>query len=161
MGHSEIIDTGLTLDAARKKYPSRRKCPADPRPRINSMFYITGDPLDVGQCTVATGQQPTKTNKKRVRGKFYPSGRPNVLPADWVLSVVYEPCSSVDDCMAELVNLLYPRAKEIKSLLRKNGYHAGFLTMVTIFEERAIYSLSASTLKRLSAFDLEWALDVL
>ena len=160
MDNNEILETGLTLDEVAKHFPLVRKNPDDPGARITTTFCITGDPLNFAECTEAVGMEPTSIQEKRTRGRWLPSGRPNILPAEWCLEVIHEPSYDVDQCVTELLDLIFPRVEQIKALLTREPYSAGFLTCVTVFEDRPIYSLSASNIKRLAAFNLSWDLDI-
>jgi hypothetical protein len=156
MSGDEAINTGLTLDEVIKRYPLRRKDPKDPGARVVSKFWINGENLDQAACTAAVGVEPTQFLEQRVRGRFMPSGRPNILPPSWSLKVVHEPTVDVGECLGELLSMLWPRCKEIKALLGCSRYSAGFNTHVIVFEYAPICELTPVTLSRLAEFGLNW-----
>jgi hypothetical protein len=157
----DILATGLTIGDVQRMFPLVRKAPDDPGARITTALWLTGEALDAAACTQAAGVAPTKVLEKRIRGHFVPSGRPNVLDPSWMLEVCHEPSYDVDACVAALLALVHPRAKDIRELVAREGYRANFETSVTIFEDAPRYGLSASTLERLAAFGFDWGLDIL
>ena len=156
MSNDESINTGLTLDDVRKRFPLRRKVPADPGARVLSRFYIEGKNLDRVACSAAVGTEPSKFLDERVRGRMIPSGRPNVLPPSWSLEVVHEPTLDLDPCLGELLAMLWPRCAEIKALLSSSSYKAGIHTHVIVFEQAPICELTPVTLARLADLGLTW-----
>jgi hypothetical protein len=156
MSNDEAISTGLTLDEVAKLFPLRRKTTEDPGARVSSVFFISGETLDRSACTAAVGMEPSQFLGQRIRGRFMPSGRPNILPPEWSLTVEHEPTLELDPCMAELLAMLWPRRSEIKTLLAGSGCAAAFGTHVIVFEFMPICTLTPTTLTRLAEFGLDW-----
>ena len=155
----DAIRTGLTLDELRRRYPLEpRKDESHPGARISSTFTVEGMALDPSRCTEAIGLEPTEVKPLRERGHHVPSGRPNVLPPSWTVKIVQEPSYEIDACLSALLDLVCPREQAIRRFVTGNHLWAGFRTWVVAWDDDPIYSLSATTIRRLAGFGYEWSL---
>ncbi len=157
----EVLHTGLTLDQLRDIHPLRPGKLEDPRPRISTTFELSGPNLDPRECSQILGLEPTASSGiAEEKGKWIPSGRPNVIEPYWRLQFKDRPSDSIDDELAELLELLWPTREALVELVSRPSYSAGFLSSVSIFVDRPIYCLAPETLRRLGYLGLEWCLDI-
>lgn len=160
MTENKILKTGLKIDDLQDRYPLVRKVPEDPRARIRSSFVVAGPELVESTFSRIAGVNPTEFRPERTRGRWIPSGQPNVLPPEWVFEVVMEPHDDVDSCLVVLIDQLFPRAFEVAQFVGNNTFSAGFNTDITVYEEAPLCSLSAETLSKLACFGVEWSLAI-
>lgn len=157
----EILETGLTLDEVRRRYPLRRDDPDEPRPLVTTRFRIEGAELSVAACTKAVGLPPTRWLDHPVtKGRWQPSGRPHVEQPYWLLERVRRPSHEIDRELTELLDLLWPQREAILALATSRGCELSFATSVTLWEDAAICSLGPRTLERLVFFKGEYSLEV-
>lgn len=156
----EILDTGLTLEVARRRYPEKERPIDDTRALITSSFFIEGEDLDLEACTRELGLQPTRVVSAAIKGRWLPSGKANVVKPQWVVERKDQPSDDVNDELMKLLDLLWPRREAVIGWLKRTGHDAGFTTSVNIFNDRPLYCLSPKTLKRLAYFNVEWGLDI-
>lgn len=157
----EVLYTGLTLQDAREAHPLKTPEPGDPRPLITTRFEITADDLDPLECSKLLELEPTASAAiPQVKGKWFPSGRPHVVRPYWKLGFNKEPGDDINDGLSRLLDLLWPHREAVLQLTARPGYTAGFLTSVSIFEDRPVYGLGPETLRRLGFFGLPWGFDI-
>lgn len=142
-GPDDIVDTGVTIEDLKRRFPRPKRSGDDPSPLVTSQFVLEDDHLDLEACTRAIGKAPTRSSAERsIRGHHVQSGKVNIRKPYWILEIEKEPSYSTDEGMLKLLDLLWPRRKEIAALLRLKRYDAGFNTNVTIYEDRPVYCLS-------------------
>jgi hypothetical protein len=128
---------------------------------ITTSFEVSSEHLDPVECSRVIGLDPTAcSTKPEIKGKWLPSGQPNIIDPFWRLQLTQEPAYEIDEGLTKILDMLWPHRHRVLRVIRRSGYSAGFSSSVTIFEGRPVYSLSPRSLSRLSYFGLEWGLDV-
>lgn len=133
----------------------------DVAPYISSIFVITGMELRPNECTTALNLIPTDfCAEAKLTGLMMPSGEPFRRKPFWSIDFVKQRSYSVDDELNRLIDVLWPRRREIVRFLKTTSNEAAFVTNVTIYHDRPRYELSPRTLQRLAYFGCEWGLDI-
>lgn len=128
----------------------------DPSPRLNTSFWLTGECFDPRDFTKIVEMVPTDHG---VRGQIR-TPRPPVPETFWRLSLEGRRCYEIDEALAELLDLLWPKREAIRSFAKSTGAAVGFDTNVTILEDRPVYSLSPRSLSRMAYLGADYGLDI-
>lgn len=128
------------------------------RPLISSHFSIHGETFDPQDCTRAIGIEPTYARRKGMKRR--PGSLVALRTSVWTVSFSKVPSDSIDEEIARVIDILWPHQSKVLQFLSSTGLEAGFGNSVTIYEERPLYCLSASTIQRIAAFGVDYGLDI-
>jgi hypothetical protein len=133
-------------------------CSMPQLPLILSRFSICTDNVDPDVCTSEIGIVPTEVLKKG-RSRVHP--RPPEPENSWSVETERRTMYSVDESIAELLTILWPKKDQIIALCHKCEAECLFVTAVYANDEyRPVYDISRMSLKRMADLSASWIMDL-
>lgn len=132
--------------------------PASLSPLITTAFIISGEMFDPESCTLAIGLQPSEVC---VKGAHREGGRPPVATSSWSIHFRRQRLDSIEDGIKNVLDVIWPHRTKIQAFVTSLGLKATFTSNVIVTEERPLYCLSAETMRKMSALDAEFCMDIL
>jgi len=133
------------------------ECDKADSPLITTEFYVAGDSLDPDACTRDLGIEPTEIWRQK---------RPDLIPrtdlsaVSWIIRISKRPYYSVDEAVAEILDVIWPARQSVQEFVSKNAVDVGINCNVTIAVDRPVYELSRRTIERLADIGCEFGLDI-
>ena len=78
----------------------------------------------------------------------------------WSFGFKKERGDAIDEELSRLLDLLWPRRREILALVERRTLTPSFSSSISIHENRPLYCLSPETLERLAHFRAEYCMDI-
>lgn len=157
----KVMDTNFSIDYLQERYLLKIPEPSDPSPRITSSFIIGGECLDLDLCSAFIGLTPTQTSADAralpaaVREIAAKVGKPY-----WRIDLKRELSYDTNDGLSRLLEIIWPRRNEINEFVSRANLTSAFLSSVSIFYDRPVYSASSETIKKIAYLGAEWSLDI-
>ena len=126
-------------------------------PELTTYFYISGWDFDPGKCTLTIGLEPSEIWKQKHKHLL---DRRDVPNTSWNLGKQKQRKYSVSEAVDEVLDLSWPKRKEIIRLSRDKSFNVGVTCSITIYDDRPVYDLSLKTIKRLADLGCEFSLDI-
>ncbi|HEX5418756.1 MAG TPA: DUF4279 domain-containing protein [Gammaproteobacteria bacterium] len=126
-------------------------------PQITAHFFISGRDFDPAAVTSVLGVDPSEVWRQERRELI---ARPDLPTVCWKHGFKKKPFVSIDDAVAEVLEAIWPLRDRVQQWLASNATQAGIECSVSIYNERPIYELSATTISKLSDLRCEFVLDI-
>jgi hypothetical protein len=127
-------------------------------PMILTRFAI--NTLDVApeEASNYIGLTPTRILKK---GEPRQPPRPPVAENRWQIESQKRTLYSLDESMAELLKIVWPKHERISSFCAEHHFECLFVSVAWIDDEnRPIYEFSPQTLEKMGALHASWIMDL-
>ena len=128
-----------------------------PLPFVKAIYSLYGQSLDLSH--LATLQLPTPSSKLFAFERRVPKRFPNSRSNFWSYSTE-GPFDNLEAPVSQLLDLLEGQASKLNAAAKTYSSEAHFLLQVSIHGDHILYSLSTSTIKRLSEFDAGLSIDI-
>jgi hypothetical protein len=127
-------------------------------PAILTRFAVSTGDMDPELVTRSVILQPTRILKK---GQLREAPRPPVVENSWEIETPKRTLYSLDESMAELLSIVWPKREEIVSFCQARHLQCLFITVAWADDEhRPIYELSRESLKKIGALNASWIMDL-
>lgn len=126
-------------------------------PEITAHFFISGRDFDPAAVTAVLGIGPTEVwHQERQELK----ARADLPTVCWKHGFKKKPFISIDDAVAEILDTIWPLRDRVQQWSGANATQVGVECSVSIYNDRPVYELSATTISRLSDLRCEFVLDI-
>ncbi|NJL27339.1 MAG: DUF4279 domain-containing protein [Thermoanaerobaculia bacterium] len=151
----------LAAEYLKKHHPLQFPDLTDVSPRITSSFIIQGQELDTFLCTSAIGLTPTGTSEdvKSLPAAIQKVAR-SIGGSYWRIDLEDEKSYDTDEGLVRLLEIVWPSREQIIRFCSRAHADIGFLSSVSIFHDRPVYTASAETIKKIAYLGGEWGLDI-
>lgn len=122
-------------------------------PRITTQLTLSGDNLDVEECTKVLGLQPTAVGRAKVRV-------PGAGGAWWAFGFEKREHYSTDDAVKELLVVIGPHKSAILNFVASHDVRLSLVCNVTITDERPVYELTKEVLAELASWGSDFIMDI-
>lgn len=126
-------------------------------PQITAHFFISGRDFDPVDVTRVLGLDPSEVWHQKRRELKDRTDIPNVC---WKYGFKKRPFISIDDAIAEVLAAIWPLRDRLQQWLASHGAQVGIECSASIYKDRPVYELSATTISRLSDLSCEFILDI-
>ena len=126
-------------------------------PLISAEISVSGQSFDPSVCTTAVGITPTRVWRQT---REWLLDRPDLPNVSWLVSVEKVASYSTDETARMVLDIVWPRRKQLKRFVADHDVHLELTCSVTIHEDRPLYELSVGTMKRLVFLGADFGLDI-
>ena len=127
-------------------------------PAILTRFAINTRDVVPELASQHIGLEPSRVLKK---GEPRTPPRPPVAESSWMIESPRRHLYSLDESMTQVLNIVWPKRREITSFCNKHNLQCLFVTVVWAdAEHRPIYELSRQSFKKISALHASWIMDL-
>lgn len=136
---------------------SRMDTTDDRCPLISAFFVISGKGFDTTECTVETGIKPTEVWRQ---GREDLKQREDLPDTSWSVGFDGRRLYSINDAVVEVLAVIWPRRRPIRTYLTRAGLQATFCCDVTIHVDRPEYVLEPDVIRKMAWLGAGFGLDV-
>jgi hypothetical protein len=126
-------------------------------PEVTAHFFISGRDFDPLAVTDVLGIDPSEVWRQH-RPEL--KERPDLPTVCWKYGFKKRRFVSIDDAVSEILEVIWPLRDRVQQWLASNAAQVGVECSVSIYNDRPIYELSATTISRLSELRCEFLLDI-
>lgn len=129
----------------------------DTPPTLNTGFTIGGQDFDTDACTRAIGIEPSQV-WRQTRADLIDD--PRLANVQWTIELRGRELFSTDDAVREVINIVWPKRREIAAFVEANNLECSVTCNITIHGDQPVYEVSVETMSRLVELNADLGFDI-